>query len=102
MQQHGSTKASSSASSGGLPELVNAYSEPIAWKDNVRGRHFSMVTLGNGKPVKFVIGLRYLTHPKFLELLEKAEWEFGFDQTGMLVITCEASELQRILLRKHT
>ncbi|OWM82424.1 hypothetical protein CDL15_Pgr001998 [Punica granatum] len=69
-------------------------------EENVRSGQFSVVALGNRKPEKFVIGLRYLTHPKFLELLDKAEREFGFDQTGVLIIPCEASELQKILRRK--
>ncbi|KAM7464183.1 hypothetical protein LguiA_032304 [Lonicera macranthoides] len=32
----------------------------------------------------------------FVNLLEAAEQEFGFDQPGILAIPCEASELQRI------
>ncbi|KAF6150452.1 hypothetical protein GIB67_023951 [Kingdonia uniflora] len=49
------------------------------------------------KPKKFFVALSYLTHPTFLKLLEERECKFGFDQAGVLVVPCQASELQRIL-----
>ncbi|KAK2654976.1 hypothetical protein Ddye_008028 [Dipteronia dyeriana] len=59
--------------------------------------HFSVLVLSNGETQKFLVALRYLSHPPFIKLLEAAEQEFGFDQKGALVIPCEASELKRIL-----
>nr|GMC52831.1 auxin-responsive protein SAUR32-like [Ipomoea batatas] len=59
---------------------------------------FSVVAVGGaGEPKKFFIGLEYLSYPPFLELLEAAEKEFGFEQQGVLAVPCEANELQRIL-----
>lgn len=59
---------------------------------------FSVVAVGGaGEPKKFFIALEYLSYPPFLELLEAAEKEFGFQQQGVLAVPCEASDLQRIL-----
>nr|GMC48789.1 thylakoid lumenal 15.0 kDa protein 2, chloroplastic [Ipomoea batatas] len=45
---------------------------------------FSVVAVGGaGEPKKFFIGLEYLSYPPFLELLEAAEKEFGFEQQGV-------------------
>lgn len=59
--------------------------------------HFSVVTSGNGESKKFVVGLRYLSYPPFVMLLEAAEREYGFEQKGVLTLPCEASELQQML-----
>lgn len=56
-----------------------------------------MAVGGAGEPKKFFIGLEYLSYPPFLELLEAAEKEFGFEQQGVLAVPCEAIELKRIL-----
>ncbi|KAK4749323.1 hypothetical protein SAY87_026772 [Trapa incisa] len=68
--------------------------------DNYREKICHIQTFNAYTRRPFVIGMEYLMHPKFLELLEKAEREFGFDQMGVLVIPCKASELRRILLQK--
>ncbi|GLJ52239.1 hypothetical protein SUGI_1111240 [Cryptomeria japonica] len=50
---------------------------------------------GQGK--KFVIPILYLSHPLFTNLLQKAREEYGFHQTGVLAIPCDAQEFQQIL-----
>lgn len=69
---------------------------------NLKEGHFTVLTIGNGEQRKFFVALSYLRYPPFLKLLEAAEQEFGFDQPGVLVIPCEANELQRILSLKST
>lgn len=59
--------------------------------------HFWILAYNNGETKKFLVALRYLSHPPFVKLLEAAEQEFGFEQKGVIVIPCEASQLQRIL-----
>ncbi|OVA06972.1 Auxin-induced protein [Macleaya cordata] len=59
--------------------------------------HFPVFTTGGESPKKFFVGLSYLKHPAFVKLLKEMEREFGFDQQGVLVVPCQASELQRIL-----
>lgn len=65
--------------------------------ENLKEGYFSVLTIGNNELKKFQVALYYLRHPPFVKLLEAAAQEFGFDQPGVLVIPCEASELQRIL-----
>lgn len=67
---------------------------------NVKG-HFSVLTLGDGEPIRFLVALSYLAYPPFVELLEAAAKEFGFNQEGVLAIPCQASQLQRILSSQH-
>lgn len=50
--------------------------------------HFA-VYVGEGKKKRFVIPISYLNHPLFLDLLKKAQEEFGYDHpTGGLTIPC--------------
>ncbi|KAK9941703.1 hypothetical protein M0R45_007399 [Rubus argutus] len=50
--------------------------------------HFA-VYVGEGKKKRFVIPISYLNHPLFLDLLNKAQEEFGYDHpTGGLTIPC--------------
>ncbi|PIA29176.1 hypothetical protein AQUCO_06200039v1 [Aquilegia coerulea] len=58
---------------------------------------FAVFTMNENKPKKFLISLNYLAHPAFVKLLEETEQEFGFDQPGVLVVPCQANELQSIL-----
>ncbi|OEL37692.1 hypothetical protein BAE44_0001288 [Dichanthelium oligosanthes] len=46
---------------------------------------------------RFVIPTRYLAHPVFRLLLEKAEEEFGFRHEGALAIPCETEAFKYIL-----
>lgn len=71
----------------------------FGYAETVKKGHFSVIAMANGEPEKFLIAIRYLSYPPFLKLLEKAEREFGFDQQGILIVPCEATELRRILVR---
>lgn len=66
----------------------------------IKKGHFSVLALGvNTEPRKFSLALDFLSHPAFIKLLEEAEREFGYYQQGVIAIPCEASEIQRLLLR---
>lgn len=66
----------------------------------IKKGHFSVLALGvNAAPRKFSLALDFLSHPAFIKLLEEAEREFGYYQQGVIAIPCEASEIQRLLLR---
>lgn len=69
-------------------------------RGNLVDGYFSVLAKGNHGMRKFQVALYYLQHPPFVKLLEAAAQEFGFDQPGVLVIPCEASELEQILTRQ--
>lgn len=74
------------------------------WKAQVttstKKGHFSVLALGeNAEPRKFSVALDYLSHPTFIKLLEEAEREFGYCHQGVIVLPCDAREIQRLLLR---
>ena len=48
---------------------------------------------------RFIVPTSYLSHSLFKVLLEKAEEEFGFDQSGALTIPCEVETFKFLL--KH-
>lgn len=41
-------------------------------------------TIDDGKLESFIIKLDYLAHPGFIMLVDKVEWEFGFEQMEVL------------------
>ncbi|KAL8504455.1 hypothetical protein ACS0TY_015865 [Phlomoides rotata] len=69
--------------------------------EDVQKGHFVVHTVDGGESRRFVLELSYLAHPGFLKLLEQAEQEFGFKQTGILAIPCTHSDLQSILQTKE-
>ncbi|KAL6199876.1 hypothetical protein ACLB2K_029658 [Fragaria x ananassa] len=66
---------------------------------DVKEGHFAVVAVSGSEVKRFVVALDYLTHPRFLELLEQAAEEYGFDREGTLTIPCPPSELEKILDR---
>ncbi|KAF8035110.1 hypothetical protein BT93_C1214 [Corymbia citriodora subsp. variegata] len=46
---------------------------------------------------RFIIPMHYLDHPAFRFLLQEAEEEFGFQQTGVLRIPCDVPVFQNIV-----
>ncbi|XP_078442923.1 protein SMALL AUXIN UP-REGULATED RNA 12-like [Wolffia australiana] len=48
------------------------------------------------KPHRAVVPVGFFNHPLFKELLQKAEKEFGFDQSGAITIPCPVSDFERI------
>ncbi|MCL7036317.1 hypothetical protein MKW94_015491 [Papaver nudicaule] len=78
-------------------KVVDGYGY-MGYDNRVVEGHFPVLTIGGDQPPKkFFVGLRYLNHPAFVKLLEDRERELGFDQQGVLVVPCQASELQSIL-----
>ncbi|OMO58365.1 Auxin responsive SAUR protein [Corchorus olitorius] len=65
--------------------------------EDVKEGHFAVVAEYGEEPRRFVVPLSFLTHPRFLMLLEQAAEEYGFDREGALTIPCPPSELERIL-----
>ncbi|KAK1403388.1 Auxin-responsive protein SAUR32-like [Heracleum sosnowskyi] len=80
--------------------IGNSLIELNETKGNLMDGYFSVLAKGNQGMRKFQVALYYLHHPPFVKLLEAAAQEFGFDQPGVLVIPCEASELEKILTRQ--
>ncbi|KAF1002515.1 indole-3-acetic acid-induced protein ARG7-like [Apium graveolens] len=46
---------------------------------------------------RFVVPAKYLNHPVFRELLVRAEEEYGFNNTGPLVIPCDEWVFEEII-----
>ncbi|KAF3454932.1 hypothetical protein FNV43_RR05380 [Rhamnella rubrinervis] len=65
--------------------------------EDVKEGHFAVIAVEGDKPKRFVVALSYLTHPRFLSLLEQAAEEYGFDHEGALTVPCRPSELEIIL-----
>ncbi|XP_074305167.1 auxin-responsive protein SAUR50-like [Silene latifolia] len=66
---------------------------------DVKEGHFAVVAMeeDGGVARRFVVPLKYLTQPLFLDLLERAAEVYGFDHRGALTIPCHPSEIERIL-----
>lgn len=64
---------------------------------DVKEGHFAVLAIEDGRSKRFVVALRYLSHPQFQRLLEQAAEEYGFEHEGALAIPCRPSELERIL-----
>ncbi|KAL5994080.1 hypothetical protein ACLOJK_034951 [Asimina triloba] len=66
--------------------------------DDVKEGHFVVCADdGVNTPKRFAVKLGYLSHPKFLKLLDKTQEKFGFEQKGTLSIPCLPRDLQKIL-----
>ncbi|KAF3628070.1 putative pentatricopeptide repeat-containing protein-like [Capsicum annuum] len=60
--------------------------------------HFVVFSVNREEePTRFVVELYWLTYPSFLELLKKAEDEYGFRYEGVLEFPCRAKELEKVL-----
>lgn len=46
---------------------------------------------------RFIVRATYLNHPIFQKLLNDAEEEYGFSNTGPLTVPCEESEFEEII-----
>lgn len=68
--------------------------------EDVKEGHFAVIAMKGEQPKRFVISLSYLSHPRFLKLLERAAEEYGFDHEGALTIPCRPSELEMILAER--
>lgn len=71
--------------------------------EDVKEGHLAVHVVDGGELRRFVVELSNFTHPGFAKLLEQAEEEYGFEQTGVLAIPCTCSDLQSVLgsIEKH-
>ncbi|KAG5064964.1 hypothetical protein AAZX31_04G006100 [Glycine max] len=61
------------------------------------------VYVGENQKKRFVIPISYLNQPSFLELLNQAEQEFGFDHPmGGLTIPCNENVFLDVTSRLHS
>ncbi|KAF3628071.1 putative pentatricopeptide repeat-containing protein-like [Capsicum annuum] len=66
--------------------------------NDVKEGYFAVFSVNpEEEPTRFVVELHWLTHPSFLELLKKAEDEYGFRYEGVLEFPCRAEELEKVL-----
>ena len=64
--------------------------------------HFT-VYVGEGEKKRYVVPLSYLSEPAFLELLKRAEDEFGFNPpTGGLTIPCEEEAFRNLTCKSRS
>ncbi|KAE8666256.1 putative SAUR-like auxin-responsive protein family [Hibiscus syriacus] len=71
--------------------------EPTMVPRDVKEGHFAVISVKGGEKKRFILDLRNLRNPEFLELLEQAKEEYGFQKEGVLVFPCQPEELQKIL-----
>lgn len=65
--------------------------------EDVKEGHIAVVAMDGEQLKRFVVPLSCLSHPRFVQLLEQAAEEYGFDHRGALAIPCQPCELERIL-----
>ncbi|KAL1827689.1 hypothetical protein ACET3Z_006101 [Daucus carota] len=68
--------------------------------EDVKEGHFAVIAEDENEYERFVVPLRYLSHPTFLSLLEQAADEYGFDHGGALTVPCRPAQLQKILAQE--
>ncbi|KAG4392903.1 hypothetical protein AAZX31_04G211900 [Glycine max] len=55
------------------------------------------ILVGQGEEQqRFVIPVMYMNHPLFMQLLKKAEEEYGFDQKGPITIPCHVEHFRSV------
>ncbi|KAK7396581.1 hypothetical protein VNO78_17689 [Psophocarpus tetragonolobus] len=64
---------------------------------DVKEGHFVVIAMHGEETKRFVLALDYLTDPAFLNLLEQAKEEYGFEHKGALAVPCTPQELQQII-----
>lgn len=64
--------------------------------EDVKQGHFAVVASKGSERKRFIAKLEWLNSPEFVRLLELAEEEYGFEQSGALVVPCTPQELERI------
>ncbi|TKY61971.1 Auxin-responsive protein SAUR23 [Spatholobus suberectus] len=74
--------------------LLKGYEEEFATKIPPVG--FFALYVGEERQ-RYVVPTRYLSHPLFKMLLEKAYNEFGFSQRNGLVVPCSVSTFQEVV-----
>ena len=70
---------------------------PIPIPEDVQEGHFAVLATNGSEKKRFVVKVEWASSPEFMRLLEQAEQEYGFEQTGALLIPCSPQELQKII-----
>nr|AMQ09540.1 small auxin up regulated protein [Boehmeria nivea] len=70
---------------------------PTTVPDDVKEGHFAVLAMNGSEKKRFVVKIDCLSNSSFLRLLEQAEQEYGFEQSGTLVVPCRPQELEKIL-----
>ncbi|XP_062120003.1 auxin-responsive protein SAUR32 [Humulus lupulus] len=70
--------------------------DQVAMKDIPKGCLAVMVGEDEEQTQRFVIPVRYINHPLFMQLLKEAEEEYGFDQKGPIVIPCHVDQFRTV------
>ncbi|KAK7310576.1 hypothetical protein RJT34_08168 [Clitoria ternatea] len=82
-----------------LPFMVVHANKMFKWQQHLHSRNHHQsnvpkghvaVYVGEAQKKRFVVPISYLNHPSFLDLLNRAEEEFGFNHPmGGLTIPCK-------------
>lgn len=67
--------------------------------NDVKEGHFAVLAMKGSEKKRFIVKIECLNNPSFLQLLEQAEQEYGFEQIGALVVPCRPQELEKIILK---
>ncbi|KAG6605028.1 Auxin-responsive protein SAUR23, partial [Cucurbita argyrosperma subsp. sororia] len=71
-------------------------------RSNVSKGHIA-VYVGEIQRKRFLVPISYLNHPSFVDLLDRAEEEFGFNHpTGGLTIPCKEEAFIDVTSRLHS
>ena len=63
---------------------------------DVMDGQFAVLAIEGKETKRFILELDYLAEPEFLELLDRARDEYGFEQRGALSVPCRPRELEKI------
>ncbi|XP_038998788.1 auxin-responsive protein SAUR50-like [Hibiscus syriacus] len=80
-----------------VSEFDEDLKEPTMIPKDVKEGYFAVISVKGGEKRRFILDLRYLRKPEFVELLEKAKKEYG-----VLILPCQPEELQKILKDSKT
>ncbi|KAH6814653.1 SAUR-like auxin-responsive protein family [Perilla frutescens var. frutescens] len=81
----------------------NSGDEEMRVPEDVKEGHFAVMAVDDDDELRrFIVPLSFLTQPSFLQLLEQAAEEYGFDRDGALTLPCRPTVLQRILAEEET
>ncbi|KAG2595569.1 hypothetical protein PVAP13_5KG134300 [Panicum virgatum] len=80
-----------------MPQGRRGRKEGMARKDRVP-RGYVPILIGQGEErEKILVPMEHLKQPYFLELLDLAVQEFGYEQQGILHIPCTTQAFQSII-----
>lgn len=87
---------------GSTKQILKMQSVSARCQSNVP-KGYIPVYVGETERKRFFIPISYLSHPSFVDLLKRAEEEFGFSHpTGGLTIPCKEEAFIDVTSRLHT